>query len=136
MDNKKLLRAWHILINDLSTSAADKLAEIANDGCLMDVAGAKRELAFVENCNWANEVLEHIADGEMDFNNLNECVDFIRRDQRTKDNLKALLKELFASAEEDFDDEYVDAIAKLVFQIQFKTSCGYNCVPIDCVEVL
>lgn len=116
MDNSKLLRGWHILVNDLSSSAAEKLVEIANDGCLMDVAAAKEELAFAENCNWINEVLEHIADGAMDFDNLRDYVDFIKRDQGTKENLEELLKDLFADAEEDFNDEYVDAIVKLVFK--------------------
>lgn len=115
MDNSKLLRGWHILVNDLSSSAAEKLVEIANYGCLMDVAAAKEELAFVENCNWANEVLEHIADGEMDFSNLKKHIEFIKRDQGYRDNLEALLKDLFVDAEEDFGNEYVTAIVNVVF---------------------
>jgi len=115
MDNKKLLRAWHILVNDLSSSAAEKLVEIANDGCLMDVAAAKEELAFAENCNWINEVLEHIADGEMDFSNLKNHIEFIKRDQGYRENLEALLKDLFVDAEEDFGNEYVTAIVNVVF---------------------
>lgn len=114
MDNSKLLRAWHILVNDLSSSAAEKLVEIANDGCLMDVDAAKEELAFAENCNWVNEILEHIADGEMDFSNLKKYVEFIKRDQGNEKDFKKTLEEIFAECDEDFT-ECIQPITKVVF---------------------
>ena len=113
MDNAKLIRAMHILLNDLAEDAAERIREeLDNDGILVDVDNAQSELNFLHECQLASEAIE---DEDCDV----EAVDFefIKRDQCHKATLITLLNDLFSNADEDFGDEYVDKIVQLVFEL-------------------
>jgi hypothetical protein len=112
MNNTKLIRAMHILLNDLAEDAAERMREeLGNDGVLVDVDTMQSELNFLSKCQLASDAIE-VEDCDVEAVDL----EFIKQDQGNKETLRTLLNDLFSEAEEDFGDEYVDKIVQLVFE--------------------
>lgn len=112
MKNDKLIRAMHILLNDLAEDAAERMREeLGNDGILVDVDTTQSELDFLHQCQVVSDDIE-VEDCDVEAVDL----EFIKRDQGNKETLKTLLNDLYSEAEEDFGDEYVDKIVQLVFE--------------------
>ena len=112
MSNTKLIRAIHILLNNLAEDAAERIREeLDNCGILVNVDTTQSELDFLHKCQVVSSAIE-VEDCDVEAVDL----EFIKRGQHNKETLRTLLNDLFSEADEDFGDEYVDKIVQLVFE--------------------
>jgi hypothetical protein len=117
LEKGKLLRAWHILVNNLSLSAVNELNDnLFFDGIMIDTDDAQNELDFIKACNTVDEWLDQVENDVLDFEDLKNCTEFIKDDQHSKKNLKNLLEEIFDECDEEFDENYVNAIVTVIFE--------------------
>ena len=111
-----LIDTWRQMIENLYNAAKEKIeSELADGEGLCDTAVIRNEVDYIDSLNALCEGLDEFCENSIDYWDLRDYTEFIKKDEGSSDAFKETLEAMFEFEDAENIEENIDSIVSVVF---------------------